>query len=79
MMLPILRTYKKYSLTFCDFLRFGVRIKFKGRDIALDFHILLEAHRAEVQEVGTKEGTQNHKCPRNLNMKPLHRVYKIYF
>ena len=52
-----------------DFLRYGVRIKFKR--CALDFHILLEAHRAEVQEVGIKERTQNHKYPRNLNRKPL--------
>lgn len=66
-------------MTFGDFLRFGVRIKFKGHDIALDFHILLETPRADLQEVGTKEGTQNHKCPRSLNMKSLHRIHNIHF
>ena len=39
-------------------MRCGVRIKFKGCAIAFDFHILLEAHKAEVQEVAIKERTR---------------------
>lgn len=60
-------------------LKFRVRIKYKGHDIAFDFPIFLEAFGLKLQEVETKEGTQNHKCQRSLNMKPPKRIYKIHF